>query len=259
MATDGFIDTKEGFRRARADAEQAIALDPAFGSGIPCVGEYTLNYDLDWEGAEAALNKAAALQPGSTDLLSSRANLEEARGHLDEAIELRKRAVALDPLCSSCYVFLGNDLYEAGQYDEANTVLQKALELDPQQGFVHFMRGQILLARGRPQEALMEMQQETNEWLKLPGEAFAYHSLGRHQASDAALRELIATHGSEAAYQIAEVYAYRGETDKALEWLERAYQQHDSGVAHLKADHLFNSLHQNPRYLQLLKKMRLPL
>ena len=75
--------------------------------------------------------------------------------------------------------------------------LQKALELDPQQGFIHFVRGQILLARGRPQEALAEMQQETNDWLKLAGEAFAYHSLGRRQDSDAALRELIAKHGSD--------------------------------------------------------------
>ena len=123
----------------------------------------------------------------------SRADLEEVRGRLDEAIELRKRTVALDPLCSSCYLFLGNDLSETGQYDEANTVLQKALELDPQQGFVHFVRGQILLAQGRPQEALVEMQQETNDGLKLAGEAMAYHSLGRQQASEAALKELIAT------------------------------------------------------------------
>ena len=257
MAYDAFIDTNEGVRRARADAEQAIALEPRSAAGYLSLANIRLAYDFDWEGAEAALNKAAALQPGSAELLSSRANLEETRAHLDEAIELRKRAVVLDPLCSFCYLFWGNDLYESGQYDEANTVLQKALEVDPQQGYVHFVQGQILLARGRPQEALMEMQQETNEGLKLAGEAFAYHSLGRQQASHAALRELIATHGSAGAYQIAEVYAYRGEDDKALDWLERAYQQHDSGMTYLKADNLFNNLHQNPRYLELLKKMRL--
>ena len=199
------------------------------------------------------------LEPGSTDLPSYRATLEEARGRLNEAIELRKRTIALDPLCSSCYLFLGFDLYEAGQYDEANTMLQKALELDPQQEFVHFHRCQLLLARGRPQEALVEIQQETNDWLKLTGEAFAYHSLGRQQASEAALRELIAKYGGDAAYQVAEVYAYRGEVDKALEWLNRAYQQHDSGLMGLKSDGLFKGLRQNPRYIELLKKMALPL
>jgi eukaryotic-like serine/threonine-protein kinase len=259
MAADGFMDTASGFRRAREDAEQAIALDPRSAAGYFSLVKVRLLYDFDWGGAEAALNKAAALQPGSADLPAYRADLSEVWGRLDEAIELRKRAVALDPLCSSCYVFIGSDLYEAGQYDQANMVLQKSLDLDPQQGFVHFVRGQILLARGRPQEAMMEMQRETNDWLKLTGEALVYHSLGHPQASEAALQELIASHGSESAYQIAQVYAYRGEADKALEWLDRAYRQHDSGLPYLKSEGLFKGLQQNPRYVQLLKKMALPL
>ena len=257
MATEGFMDTDSGLRRAREDAEQAIALDPHSASGYLALADIRLNYDFDWGGAEAALKRAAALQPGSVDLLAPQADLAEALGQLDQAIDLRKRAIALDPLCSSCFVFLGNSLSSAKQYAEANAVLQKALELDPQQGFVHFIRGQILLAQGRAQEALMEMQQETSEWLKLPGEAMAYYSLGRNQASDAALKDLIARHGSESAYQVAQAYAYRGEADKAIEWLERAYQQHDSGLTALKTDPLFNNLRQNPRYLELLKKMSL--
>ena len=179
MATDGFMDLGPGFRRAREDAEQAIALDPRSVTGYLALADVRLLYDLDWEGAEAALNKAAALEPGSTDVLSLRADLEEMRGRLDQAIELRKRAVALDPLCSFCYLFLGNDLYQVGQYDEANTVLRKALELDPQQGYVHFVLGQILLAQRRPQEALVEIQREPIDGLKLAGEAFVYYSLGQ--------------------------------------------------------------------------------
>ena len=217
-----------------------------------------MEYDLDYEGAEAALNKASALEPGNTDLVSFRANLEEMRGRLDEAIALRKQTVALDPLCASCYLFLGNDLYTSGQYDEANRILQKALEVNPQQGFIHLVLGQILLAQGRPQQALAEMQKEPNEAVRLTGEAFAYHSLGRRKDSDAALKELIAKYGSWSAYQIAEVYAYRGENDKAMEWLERAYQQHDSGTAFAKADELFKGLRRNPRFLALLKKMQIP-
>jgi eukaryotic-like serine/threonine-protein kinase len=258
MAADGFMNTGQGFRRAREDAEQAIALDPGSAEGYFSLAAVRQEYDFDWEGTEAALNKAAALEPGSAELPSYRADLAEVWGHLDEAIELRKRTVALDPLCASCYFFLGNDLYETGQYDEANAVLQKTLDLDPQQGFVHFVRGQILLAQGHPQEALVEMQQETNDWLKLTGEALVNHSLGRQPAADAALKALIANHGSESAYQIAQVYAYRGEMDKALDWLNRAYQQHDSGLPYLKSDGLFKSLHQNPRYIQLLEKMQLP-
>jgi tetratricopeptide (TPR) repeat protein len=259
MSGDGFMDPGPGFRRAQTDAEQAIALDPNSAAGYLALANIRLFHDFDWEGAEAALNKAAALEPGSVELLFSRADLADVWGHLDEAIQLRKRSVALDPLCSSCYLFLGSDLYETGQYDEANAALQKALDLNPQQGFVHFVRGQSLLARGRPQEALVEMQQETNDGLKLAGKAMAYHSLGRQPASEAALKELIASHGSGgAAYQVAEVYAYRGEADKALDWLDRAYQQHDTGIPFLKSDGLLKGLHQNPRYIQLLRKMQIP-
>ena len=258
MASDSFMDTGLGFRRAREDAEQAIALDPRSTAGYLALADVRLLYDLDWEGTEAALNKAAALETGSADLFSLRADLEEMRGRLDQAIELRKQAVTLDPLCSFCYLFLGNDLYQIRQYDQANTVLRKALELDPQQGYMHFVLGQILLAQGRPQEALVEMQREPNDWLKLPGEAMAYHSLGQQQASDTALKKLIAGNGSGSAYQVAEVYAYRGELDKALEWLERAYQQHDAGLPYVQSDALFKGLHQNPRYLQLLRKMQIP-
>ena len=259
MAFDSFMDLSAGARRARADAEQAIALDPNSADGYLALASLRLSYDLDWEGAQAALDKATALEPGSADVLGTRAGLEELRGRLDKSIELWKQATAVDTLCSFCYLFLGNDLYQTGQYDEADTVLQKALQLDPQQGYVHFVRGQILLARGRPQDALPEMQQEPHEGLKLAGEAMAYHSLGRRQASEAALRKLITLHGSTGAFQIAEVYAYRGEMDKAVEWLERAYQQHDSGLPYLKSDRLFKGLHQNPGYIELLKKMALPL
>ena len=85
-----------------------------------------------------------------------------------------------------------------------------------------------------------------------------YYSLGQQQASDATLKKLIASHGNESAYQIAEIYAYRGEMDKALEWLERAYQQHDAGLSYVQSDALFKGLRQNPRYLQLLRQMQIP-
>jgi hypothetical protein len=72
------------------------------------------------------------------------------------------------------------------------------------------------------------------------------------------LNQLSIKHHQDSAYQIAEVYAYRGETDKAFEWLFRAYQQRDGGLLFVKADPLLNSLHNDPRYADVLRKMRLP-
>jgi hypothetical protein len=70
--------------------------------------------------------------------------------------------------------------------------------------------------------------------------------------------ELIAKHDTDWAYQIAEVYAFRGESDKAFEWLERAYKQRDPGLTQIKNDPLLKILRHDPRYTDLLKKMYLP-
>ena len=253
---EGFID--DGFHRARTDAERAIALDPNSAAGYLALANVQLNYDFNWEGAEASLDKAAALEPGSAELLGYRATLQQLLGHLDEAIALQRQAIALDPLQAAGYLVMGSLLARAGRYEEANGVLQKALELNPQHAFIHDVLGEILLAQGHPQEALAEMEREPSDWSRLQGEAVTYYSLGRQQASDAALKKLIATHAHDAAFQVAEVYAYRGETDKALDWLERAYQQHDSGLIDLKLDPLLKSLRREPRYMEILKKMRLP-
>jgi len=215
-------------------------------------------HDWDWEQAGDSLSKAAQLEPGSVEVLRYRSSLFRTLGRLDEAIELYKEVIVLDPLRARSYSSLGGQLYYAGRYDEANAMLQKALELNPKKESDHFIRGQVLLAQGRPQQALTEIEQETSGILKLTGKALVYHSLGRPQDSDAALQQLIATSQQDSAFQIAEVYAFRGESDKAFAWLERAYRQRDGGLMFLKIDPLLKGLRQDPRYADLLTKMHLP-
>lgn len=99
----------------------------------------------------------------------------------------------------------------------------------------------------------------TGEWEKLSGEALAYYVVGRREEADKALEKLIATHQGDSAYQIAEIYAFRGEINKAFEWLDRAYRQRDPGLPELKTSPLMKSLRQDPRYTELLKKLRLPI
>ena len=122
----------------------------------------------------------------------------------------------------------------------------------------HVICGLILLAQGHPQQALTEVEQEPNEEWKLFGRTLAYQALVRSQDSVTALNQLIIKHHQDSAYQIAEVYAYRGETDKAFEWLLRAYQQRNVGMLFLKVDPLLRSLLHDPRYADVLRKMRLP-
>jgi hypothetical protein len=111
------------------------------------------------------------------------------------------------------------------------------------------------LWQGRPDEALLEAEQEPFADFRLMGLAIAHHALGHASESDAALSNLIQDFQGNAAYQIAEACAFRGEVDRAFEWLERAFTQRDPGLAHLPADRLFKPLHADARWQPLLRKM----
>jgi len=258
MAEYGLTDATEGFRKARDDAERAIALDPSLASAYLALATTQTYYDWDWDSANTSAMKAAALEPGSVEGFRIRSYLYRELGNLDQAIKLYEQAVAFDPLRASSYSGLGYLLSVAGRYDEAQATLQKALDLNPQATYVHLTLDKILIAEGKPQQALAEIAKEPSEWGKLTGQALAYHALGREQDSDAALADLIAKHDADAAFQIAQVYAYRGESDKSFEWLERAYKQRDPGLTEIKTDPLFRNLRHDSRYSDLLTKMHLP-
>jgi len=259
MAEVALTDPEEGFRKAREDAERAIALDPALASAYLALARTQIFCDWDWDAADTSLTKAAALEPGSVEIFRIRSYRSRVLGNLDQAIRLYEQAVALDPLRTNSYSGLAYLLYVGGRYEEAQAALKKALDLNPQAAFVHLTVGKILIAEGKPQQALAEIEMEPLEWGKFTGQALVYHAVGREQDSNAALAALIAKYGSGAAYQIAQVYAYRGESGKSLEWLERAYKQRDPGLTEINSDPLFKNLRHDPRYTGLLKKMRLPI
>jgi TolB-like protein/DNA-binding winged helix-turn-helix (wHTH) protein/Flp pilus assembly protein TadD len=258
MTESGLADVTDGFRKARDDAERAIALDPNLASAYLALARTQIYHDWDWDTANTCLAKAAALEPGNAEVARVRSYLARALGNLEQAVKLYEQAVALDPLRANSHLGLGYLLYMAGRHEEARIALQKALDLNSQVAFVHADLAKVLVAEGKPQQALAEVEKEPSDWERLTDEAMVYHALGRKQDSKAALAELIAKHGTDSAYQVAEVYAFRGESDKSFEWLERAYKQRDSGLPDIKVDPVFKTLRHDPRYGQFLKKMHLP-
>jgi TolB-like protein/DNA-binding winged helix-turn-helix (wHTH) protein len=259
MAESGLIDPTEGFRNARDDAERAISLDPTLASAYLALAATQISSDWEWDAANTSITKATALEPGSVEVLRMSSYLSRILGNLDQAIKHYEEAVALDPLLVNSYSGLGYLLYAAGRYEEAQAALQKALDLNPQATYVHLTLDKILIAEGKPQQALANIEKEPIEWAKFTGRALAYHALGREQDSNAALAALIAKYYTLAPYQIAQVYAYRGQSDKSFEWLERAYKQRDPGLPEIKSNPLFKSLRNDSRYRELLKKMHLPI
>jgi tetratricopeptide (TPR) repeat protein len=183
----------DGFRRARADAERAVALDPTLASGYLVLAAIQLSYDWNWDAADASLTKAESLEPGAVEVLRNRAKFLRTIGNLDEAIKCDQRAVVRDPLQPRSYGRLGYLLYIAGRYDEARISLQKALDLNPQVIDVHLDLGKIYIAEGMPQQALAEFEREPHDSEKLVGEGIAYYALDRKADANAALTMLIQT------------------------------------------------------------------
>ena len=112
-----------------------------------------------------------------------------------------------------------------------------------------------MLLKGDAQGALAEIEQETSESSKRIGLPMAYHALGRKADSDAALAALITKDEKDASYNIAYVYAFRGEADKAFAWLDKAVEYGDTGLGDIVTDNLFDKIHADPRWLPFLRKI----
>jgi serine/threonine protein kinase len=259
QADNGYIPVDEGYRKAREEVERALALDENLTEAHAEMGWIKRAHDWDWEGADASYQRALTLDPGNATALRGAAVLAFTLGRLDEAIELDYRAVRLDPLNVPTHNNLGLHTYYTGRLDEAASALKKALELNPDFPVARVLLGRVYLAQSQPQQALKEMEQETDPVWHLYGVCLAYQAAGRITEAEAALATFIKNHGETMAFQIAEVFAYRGKIDRAFEWLERAYALHDGGMADIKSDPLLKSLERDPRYAAFLKKMRLPL
>ena len=256
QADNGFVPAADGYRRAREAAEKSLALDPQLVDAHLAMGWVQTSYDWDWAAADASFRKALDLEPGNA-LALRYAGLQAATlGRWNEAIDLANKAIERDPLRPPGN--LGFALLAVNRDAEAEAAFRKALELDPGGNSRHRMLGLALLLQGKADAALQEMEQETEENWRLSALPLAFHALGRRSESDAALAALKSKHAGEMAYQIAEVYAFRGEADLAFEWLERAYNQRDGGLTDIKSDRLVRGLAGDPRYKALLRKLKLP-
>jgi tetratricopeptide (TPR) repeat protein len=178
-------------------------------------------------------------------------------GRVDEALELLRKAVALDPLSSRTHRQAAMVAVMSERFDEAAASFQLALDLAPKAGLNHAFLAITRLLQGRGQEGLEVAEAESHDVFRNLALAMIHHAQGRAVESDAALETLISGFGWTAAYQVAEAYAYRNEVDKAFEWLERAYEQRDPGVTYSATDVILRTLHDDPRWQPFLKRLGL--
>ena len=258
QANTGAIPVEDGHRLAREAVEQALALDPNLAEAHTQMGRIKRQVDFDWAGGNASFQRAIALDPENSEVVRTAATSAAMLGRFDEALQLKRRAVALDPLNAESWESRAETEFFMGQLDEAVADFKKALDLNPDVVAAHVVLSQIYVMQGRPQDALPEIDLVRYDPLRVFLYAIAYHALGRKEASDAALSRLVTKYHASMAYQIAQVYAFRSESDEAFGWLDRAYAQRDSGLVGTKVEPLLKTLHSDPRFVALLKKLNLP-
>ena len=252
-------DTVErAYGKARAAAQRSLKIDPNQPIAHRMLGYVYWDYDLNREAGQAEFKRSRELDPTDDDALSALTLVALAYGRIEEAIELKSRNVQTHPLNALMLDDLASLYLDAGRPADAERAIRKALALDPAYTGGRCNLGLILLARGQPDEALKEMQRETDEMARTGCLPLAYWALGRHADADAAARTLIDKFADVNSYGIAQVLAYEGKTDAAFEWLDRAYRQRDMGIVMIKADHLLRGLRGDPRFGDVLDKMKLP-
>jgi len=244
--------------KARSDAEKAVAIAPELAEARAALG--WVRFFADWKFAEglSEIKRAKELSPANPTANDLLARVIIYLGRLDEAERQARQAVELDPLSIPPQNNLARVLFVEGKLDEADAIARKAAELQP--AAASSRRWQVLVAvqRGDGETALREAQLEPDEGYRRFELALAQYVRGDRKAADAALADLIANGRDQLAYQIAEVYAVRGEADKAFEWLQLSFDNHDTGTLSLLIDPLLRDLRTDPRYKNLLAKLGLP-
>jgi adenylate cyclase len=245
----------EGYRLARNALEKALAIDSDYAPAHGALGWIAMTYDGDLAAAARSYEHALALEPTNIDIIGNAATLAQFLGRLDTASALDEYANARDPVNAPGHANLGTTYLYAGRLNEALESYRTALSLSPDAGSVQYSIGVVLLLKGDPAAALAATQKESNEVFRMIGLPMVWHALRKKAESDAALTELIRVYGKEAAYNVAYVLAYRGEADRAFEWLDKAAAYHDPGLATIVVNPLFANIHQDPRWLPFLRKV----
>jgi adenylate cyclase len=242
---------------ARDAVARGLAIEPDLPDALYARAWLETNFDFNWSAATQTVSKALALAPADPNMLITAANLDVALGNVDRAIDIYRKAVELDPVNAQSRSFLAFELAHAKRFTEARAEYARMIELNSSAPWAHAGLGLAYLLENKFEEAATEAQADAGEWARLLIVSCARWAQKRGQESDAALNELIKNEAETAAFQIAEAYAYRGDKDRAFEWLERARRQRDPGLGNLRKDPLLENLYGDPRWNAFLHTMGL--
>ncbi len=246
------------YPKARSDAEKAVAIAPELAEAHAALG--WVRFLAEWKFAEGfrELKRAKELSPANPTANDLLARVIVYMGRIDEAERQAREAVELDPLSVAAQFNLARVLFYAGKLDEADAAGRKTAELQPSAASNRRWQVFVAVQRHQGQAALREAQLEPDAAFRRFELTLAYDLLGDREAADAELVNLIANSRDRLSYQIAQVYAIRDDADKAFEWLQIAFDNHDGGMLSLAVDPWLRGLRDDPRYKNLVAKVGLP-
>ena len=258
----GYLPSAETYGQAVEAARKALAIDDRSAEAHAALGWLYLYKDWNWDQSERAYQRALALDPTSADIHALYGESLATRRRFDEAIAEVRKGAALDPLSSRITVSLGFLLSNAERYDEAIQILKQAAELDPDFTLPRLDLARAYRLAGMADLAIAESRRMLDSGDPL-GPAFlaaAYGRAGRKAEAMPLLQKMIAKarQSTGESFKVALVYASMNERDSTLEWLEKAFAEHDTFLPWLNADPDFDPLRSDPRFTALIRRIGIP-
>lgn len=244
---------EEGWGRVKEAIDVLMAFDPDSGDALAVLGGYTWLYEGDAKQAARYIQRAVEVEPRNLDILNFASTFAKHVGRMEQALILDEYVVARDPLCSGCRFWLAKLYMYMGRLDEAEQAFRTMQVAD---GGGEWNLGTILLLKGDPESALASFRQlDHHLYLRLQGMALAYHDMGRRDEFEAAQRELLDEWGDRQPLEIAQLYAYTGQLDTAIEWLEKSIALNPADLQTDFPEPLFWNLRDDPRWDALLERV----
>ena len=251
--------SREAVVKEKEFAQKAIELEPQLAEAhLSLAG--ALGGAFDWRNAQVEFDRAIELNPNLAWAYEIYAWFLGGFGRLDEAIAKDKKAIELDPLNSFFQAALAYYLYHARRYEDAIVQIGRTLELDPAATLAHHLLGCCLLWKGDTAGAITEFQKSkimvAGAWYQgLLG--YAYAISGDRPKAEKILRELeeMAERQYVSSTAFADIHLGLGEKEKALDWLEMAYENQESACWYLTVDRIYDSVRNEPRFQALVRKV----